>query len=359
MANTPAEDAHVFHLYFSFISSEWSNSVGPIFIGWMFNLFFLGMIIVQGYIYMKTYQKDHFWMKTFVAILMLANVFNTIFMAVYLYNTLILKFSDVDHLLTANWLFATDPIMTGLIAGYVQLFFVWRIKVLTGSVLAAAATLVPTVAGFVGSLFSSIMIRKYPRFVEFIEFKAWVIVWLIGETAADLMITFVLGMTFLSDSDDLIHISIIHQNKHKRGFKGSNELVDRIIRSTVQTGLITSIFAIIDLILYLIYPARALHLIFNIPLCKLYSMMLMSSLNSREGWTLGSSGEAQTRSTGNGFSFNGRSTQVVVHVEHEMDRAEGFGEHERDRDTEADSEILDQKGAVFADNLNKQTNTQV
>jgi len=76
-------------------------------------------------------------------------------------------------------------------------------------------------------------------------------------------------------------------------------------------------------------------------------MMLMSSLNSREGWTLGSSGEAQTRSTGNGFSFNGgRSTQVVVHVEHEMDRVEGFREHERDRDTEADSE-LGLKGGGF------------
>lgn len=86
---------------------------------------------------------------------------------------------------------------------------------------------------------------------------------------------------------------------------------------TIQTGLITSVFAVVDLIVYLadvscasllfIISSKHLnsqlerewtclrellnsqknlhsHLIFNFLLCKLYSNSLMSNLNSRKGW---------------------------------------------------------------------------
>lgn len=72
---------------------------------------------------------------------------------------------------------------------------------------------------------------------------------------------------------------------------------------TVQTGMITAICAIIDLVLFLASVSSGqtvcgskdlltftptqpsgLHLIFNLPLSKLYTNSLMSSLNSRMGW---------------------------------------------------------------------------
>ena len=77
---------------------------------------------------------------------------------------------------------------------------------------------------------------------------------------------------------------------------------------TVQTGLITALCAIIDLVLFLVSvsprvhlpPASrvdrplppllspqptGLHLIFNLPLAKLYTNSLLSSLNSRALWS--------------------------------------------------------------------------
>ncbi|KAK0194374.1 hypothetical protein F5146DRAFT_998774 [Armillaria mellea] len=67
----------------------------------------------------------------------------------------------------------------------------------------------------------------------------------------------------------------------KTGFKRSDDLVNKIIRITVQTGLITSVCALVDLITFLSLPS-GIHLIFNLPLSKLYINSLMSSLNSRE-----------------------------------------------------------------------------
>ncbi|THU86177.1 hypothetical protein K435DRAFT_923564 [Dendrothele bispora CBS 962.96] len=275
----------------------------------MLNLFLLGMILVQSYIYLKHYKNDRLWTKIFVSVLVITNFLNTIFLSVYLYTTLVLKFTDVAYLSRANWLFATDPVMTGIIAAYVQLFFVWRIKVLTGNYFTALATLIPALAGLVGSIVSSVMIKTFPLYSEFIKFKAWVIVWLIGETVADLMITSVL-VAYL---------------RHKTGFRGSGELIDRIIRSTVQTGLVTSTFAVIDLVLFLAFPERGLHLIFNVPLGKLYSIMLMSSLNSREGWAYNSSAQIPSKSAKHGGALafgrgnGGPPAPLVVHVDaHEM-----------------------------------------
>ncbi|THU76490.1 hypothetical protein K435DRAFT_704764, partial [Dendrothele bispora CBS 962.96] len=311
------------------------SSVGPIFIGWMFNLFSLGILTVQGYMYMKTYQKDRLWIKIFVAVLMLINYLNTIFMSMYLYDTLVVHFGNTDNVLHVHW--RKSSIKVGIAAVYVQLFFVWRIKVLTGSFLTSGAILIPTIAGFVGAMASAATLRPGAR----------VIVWLIGATVSDLMITFIL-VTYL-------------YRKHKRGFKASNELIDRIIRSTIQTGVLTSVIAGTDLVIYLIFPAQAWHFIFNVPLCKLYSVTLMSSLNSRQGWAFGSTeSEGQTWSTSNNANgFNLKSvrstTQVVVRVEHEMDKSEGQVT-ERGKDTEVESDIIDQKDlSVFTDSGSNKT----
>ncbi|KAJ8075644.1 hypothetical protein PM082_021274 [Marasmius tenuissimus] len=53
--------------------------------------------------------------------------------------------------------------------------------------------------------------------------------------------------------------------------------------ATIQTGGLTSVCAIIDLVLFLVDPT-ALYLTFNYALAKLYTNALLSSLNSRRGW---------------------------------------------------------------------------
>ncbi|THU98654.1 hypothetical protein K435DRAFT_942804 [Dendrothele bispora CBS 962.96] len=103
------------------------------------------IVHVRDYGFMLTVETPQ------VSVLMLTNFLNTIFLAMYLYKTLVVNFGVIDSLITADWLLATDPIMNGLIALYVQVFFVWRIKALTGSTLTAGAILIPTIAGFVGS----------------------------------------------------------------------------------------------------------------------------------------------------------------------------------------------------------------
>ncbi|THU94150.1 hypothetical protein K435DRAFT_839952 [Dendrothele bispora CBS 962.96] len=261
---------------------------GPFFIGWLFNAFLLGLFFVQCYLYVRNYRKDPLWIKLYVAFLFIANMANTVFLAIWLYNAVVMNFGNIDALMIADWVFATGAVMTGIIVSYVQLFFAWRVKVLTQNVLLALLTAIPSVLGFVASLVSSLYVKKFPHIVDFDNFKVWIVLWLVSGTFSDLMITSVL-VTYL--------------RRNKQGFRDSDEMIDRIIRLTVQSGLTTSIVAVLDVVLFLVYPNSALHLVFNLPLNKIYSIMLMSSLNSRQGW-------AYTINTQSGSGFNPNRDQI-------------------------------------------------
>ncbi|KAK0463629.1 uncharacterized protein EV420DRAFT_1745181 [Desarmillaria tabescens] len=249
---------------------------GPMLIGLMINTTLLGVVMAQVYIYMTTYQKrDRLWMKAFVVCLFLTNLTNSILLMAYVYIALIKHFDDVPYLSNATWLFATDPAMTGIIAGTVQLFFAWRVKVLTSNWYLGSLVAVLALAGTGASIATAAASVSTGTFTKFQEFQSIVIVWLVSACVGDFTITAIL---------------VRYLRKHKTGFQASDELVNRIIRATVQTGLITSVMAIIDLVVYLVDPS-GLHLLFNLMLAKLYTNTLMSSLNSRVGWSYSNSNQ--------------------------------------------------------------------
>ncbi|KAF7360411.1 hypothetical protein MVEN_00771100 [Mycena venus] len=240
-------------------------SHGPIFIGLLFNTILYGVMIIQSYFYFTTFRNDKTWTKIFVASILVLDTLNTVFDFLYLYESLIIHFDDVPFLSRATWLFATDPVTTAIIASLVQLFYAWRVKVLTGNIWLTLFVVACSVAGLAGGIATTVEVMVMPRFMDFIRFKSAVIVWLVAECVGDLVITIIL---------------VKHLSSQRTGLEDTDILIDRIIRLTMQTGLVTAICAIVDLILFLSDPV-GLHLLFNIPLCKLYSNSLLSSLNAR------------------------------------------------------------------------------
>ncbi|KIY72933.1 hypothetical protein CYLTODRAFT_485909 [Cylindrobasidium torrendii FP15055 ss-10] len=243
---------------------------GPMFIGFAFNLILYGIMIMQTYVYFATYKQDNKWMKLFVILLFSLDTANTAFDFAYLYECFVAHYGDTAYLAKATWVFATDPALTGIIATLVQIFFGWRIKVLTGGYWLAGPVFVLAILGLVGALATAIEAAAiHPVFTEFQSFQSVVILWLASESVCDILITAIL----------VLHLAC---KKKKTGFQQSDDIVDKIIRLTVQTGLITSVCALIDLVTFLAIPT-GIHLIFNFPLAKLYACSLVSSMNSRGG----------------------------------------------------------------------------
>ncbi|KAF9038953.1 hypothetical protein BDZ89DRAFT_392024 [Hymenopellis radicata] len=298
MALGPAEVAH-----------------GPMFIGGVLTILSFGISVTQTYIYWSTYrQRDRWFIKYFVALMFVADTVHTVGIVVYLYICLIKHFDDPVYLTTSTTAFEMEPALSGMISGMVQAFFGWRVKVLTGSWALFIVVELCSIAAFLMGIATALACHIVKFFADFQKFRTIVIIWLACATFADILITGSL---------------VTHLRKHRTGFQHTDSHIDRIIRLTVQTGLITAIWAFADLLVYLLDPT-GMHLLLNCLLPKLYTNSLLSSLNSRGGWKFNDSDSLSTsgkRSNANDIHlrrFGGASEvvnlsqsrpEVFVHVE--------------------------------------------
>ncbi|KAF6755914.1 hypothetical protein DFP72DRAFT_895576 [Ephemerocybe angulata] len=170
---------------------------GWMFIGFGFNVLLCGIMITQVYLYAITYKKDPRWMKIMVWLIFIADLLNTAFDWAYLYRSLIISYGKVEVLGQADWT--------------VQLFFAWRIKILTKSWILCGLVGVVAVLGGVSGIWTAIEVGKVPTFTEFQNFKHTVILWLAAEVFGDIVITTILVL-------------------YLTGFSGSDLVIDRIIR---------------------------------------------------------------------------------------------------------------------------------
>ncbi|KDR69702.1 hypothetical protein GALMADRAFT_77361 [Galerina marginata CBS 339.88] len=250
------------------------SSAGPLLIGIGFNAILLGVMCTQVYLYYSSLRRsvDPLWIKIFVACLFFCDIINTAFNFAGLYIGLIEHYGQSSNI----------RLFKGLIVAAVQFFYAWRIFKLTRSWVFPLIILATSVMGGVGAIITTVKVVLVPSLAELENSKVVLGIWLASEALADVLITVIL----------VTHL--------RTGMKQTDLLIDRIIRITIQTGMITAVVAALDLFLYLFDPT-GLHLIFNYMLCKLYSNSLMSTLNSRgEVWKARpTQTSTNTQSTGN------------------------------------------------------------
>ncbi|KAJ7270636.1 hypothetical protein B0H12DRAFT_774523 [Mycena haematopus] len=167
---------------------------GPMFLGLTMNILLYGIMITQIYLYTTTYKRDPLYIKLYIAVLMVADTLNTGFMVACLYQSLVVHFNDLAYLAKANWVFATDPAMTGIIGCMVQLFYAWRIKTLTGNIWIVLLICICALTNAFGGLASASAIAFVPQFSHFQQFQVPVICWLMSAALGDAVITATLGI---------------------------------------------------------------------------------------------------------------------------------------------------------------------
>ncbi|KAJ7119142.1 hypothetical protein C8R44DRAFT_737967 [Mycena epipterygia] len=95
----------------------------------------------------------------------------------------------------------------------------------------------------------------------------------------------------------------------KPEFKNTNLILARIIKITVETGLLCALFAIVDLYLFATYKGVNYHLAVCIELSKVYSNSILLILNSRAHIGHSSVNASQMRS--------GTRVPLSVEINHE------------------------------------------
>ncbi|KAF7372846.1 hypothetical protein MSAN_00490600 [Mycena sanguinolenta] len=274
---------------------------GPMIIGAFFNMILYGVLLMQTLTYYQVYRRDPKWMRLFIAFLFFVETANTSLNMAMMYQPLILEYGQEPVFFPI--VFMTEPLCVVLVSMPIQLLYAWRIHRLTNSFWIPAIISVLAMASFAGGVWTAITIQILRQFSKKPLLHNPALLWFLGACVADILITVSL---------------VIKLSQAKTGFSATSCMLDKIIRMTIQTGMITALFSILDVACFMILPASLIHIysrcpsfdrllysqhyavskypldylffdiltdvdfVWDLSLSKLYCNCLMSTLNARE-----------------------------------------------------------------------------
>ncbi|KAJ6630262.1 hypothetical protein B0H10DRAFT_978895 [Mycena sp. CBHHK59/15] len=240
----------------------------PMFLGTILNWGLFGALFVQVYIYFLAFPTDRAINRILVVVVFVAEFVQT---ATDTRNTIRVfgaGWGHADVLDDVGWAWFSVPVMGSIVACIGQTVFAWRIYILGRKLYIPALVTIIAAVQLVAGIWAGVQICLVKKF-SLVQSKDSIpiSVWLAATSLCDLMI--VLGTTF--------HLIRSRDSEYRR----TNAIISRIIKVTVETGVLCALFAFVDLGLFLGYKDTNYHLSICIWLSKAYSNSIVLLLNSR------------------------------------------------------------------------------
>ncbi|KAJ6500687.1 hypothetical protein C8R45DRAFT_978626 [Mycena sanguinolenta] len=263
----------------------------PLFAGTLLNWTLLGALAVQIYLYFIAFPKDALRFKLLILFVFVAEILQTMSDTRNTFRVFGPGWGNFSLLDQVGWSWFSVPVIGSTIACLGQIFFAWRIYIISRSLIIPALVTIIAFFQLGAGLWTGVEIAQAGTFsaIQYNYFKA-PIAWLSATAACDLIVVASTCFYLLKSRAGL-------------GFhRSTDNMVFRIIKVTVETGLICALWAITDLVLYIVYQGNNNHLIVCIPLSKAYSNSIMVILNSRAH--IGHEITTQINSTGHQMSVS-------------------------------------------------------
>ncbi|KAJ7660354.1 hypothetical protein DFH06DRAFT_1044088 [Mycena polygramma] len=238
----------------------------PELFGMLFNYGLMGSLLVQVYHYYLAFPKDRTSTKAIVYTLFVLELTQTGIMSYFAYTIFGAGYGNLDVFDKSALEWFPVCILGSIIAGIVQLFYGYRLHAFSGSRIAGGiVTLLALLQ--IGSGIGQGVISK-----ELVDRS--------GLTARPICVTIWLVSTALCD----VCIAGFMTFYLKRGQIMSSQMkttIAKIVRYTVETGAITALVAIVQLVVQRAFPEKNYFETPSWTLGKLYSNNLLVLLNSR------------------------------------------------------------------------------
>ncbi|KAJ7765626.1 hypothetical protein B0H16DRAFT_1523691 [Mycena metata] len=244
------------------------KQVLPVFIGTILEWALLGVLLVQVGIYRSAFPKDPSISKALVWIILFIEILETISNTRDGVQVFGIGWGNPEVVDQVGWAFFSVPIIGSISAGIGQCYFAYRIYILSHKLYAPASILSLTMVQLGAGIWSGVEICLAKKFsnLQSTNVRATAL-WLGSASLCDLVIV---GSTtfYLLRSRDT-------------AFKKTNATIYRIVKISVETGLLCALVAIFDLYLFATYKGTSYHLALCIELSKVYSNSILAILNSR------------------------------------------------------------------------------
>ncbi|KAF9018249.1 hypothetical protein BDZ89DRAFT_1117271 [Hymenopellis radicata] len=240
----------------------------PMLLGHFMNVGLFGVLCVQVFLYFQAFSKDHLWVKCFVAWITFIEIVQTVLVMIDGVRVFGTGWGNLDELGAVGMMWFSVPILTSILSLFAQLFFTWRILILSKAIWMPTVVLLVSIVQCVGGIWTGAKAHQLNDYMNSQQqLFAAVSVWLGGAATADLIIAgSLLFYLHQSQTDDLASASPMYV---------------KVLRLIIETGLLCAVIAVLDLILFLVFRRYNYHFALSTALCKLYSNSLLVVLNSR------------------------------------------------------------------------------
>ncbi|KAJ7909032.1 hypothetical protein B0H13DRAFT_2330737 [Mycena leptocephala] len=267
---------------------------GPRFVGLLFNWALLGVLTTQVYIYHTNFPKDKRILKILVYLVYLLDWAQTCSATYDAFQWFIYGFGNIPNLYLRYTGFLNIPLLSSTIGAII--FYGWRIwsfsKSKTIFVLVCILALLQWSAG---------VVTAYYMFID------------ASETSKNPNLIHAVGVRLSGSAivDTVIAVSMTYYlvRGRREALGPMNSFMTRLIRLTVETGTITVVAAILDLVFYLREHGNGLHQVSGVILGKMYSNAFLVLFNNRlVDWNKTPDSSAADRSMALAFRVGPEST---------------------------------------------------
>lgn len=279
-------------------------TLGPLLLGIFFNTYLFGVLTFQYSSYYNTAFNDALWIRLTVFSLLCLDTFHSSSLIYLAWVYAVDDFVNPLALARPVWPYPAWVFVATVTACITQVFLAYRILRLKKSVALYATVLVLAAAAFIFGIIFGVKVCNVKTMMETGGMSSLISVWLCLEVGVNVLITGIL-LHSLSQS--------------RTGFQRSDSIINRLMQTTVQTGLLTSVVSVLTLVLYLADRDTEFYSLFGVPISRLYSNTLMHTLLCREELRgmIGLPGESThiTLTTNNIQLFVRKEIETDVHID--------------------------------------------
>ncbi|KAJ7140682.1 hypothetical protein C8R44DRAFT_974498 [Mycena epipterygia] len=222
--------------------------------------------LLQAYNYFAKFGGDHTYVKLTIALCLAVDTVSIAgnYGGVYLYT--VTHWGDTAYIQNEYWPHYIYIATTGATAFIVQSYLTFRYFRATKFYLIVSLLLLTATVALVGCIVTLVLVIRYSTYAGRNQIVAPVTIWLVASAFADISLA----------------LTLVWQLRGmKSAFKDTQNVIKRLIRSSIQTGTITSIFAAIVLITYLTDKQSNVTVAIGFCLGRIYTLTLLHNLNNR------------------------------------------------------------------------------
>ncbi|KAG1760604.1 hypothetical protein EDD22DRAFT_900553 [Suillus occidentalis] len=239
----------------------------------------MGILLVQCVIYFSRFPNDRMWTKVLVSVILLLETIITVFVFHGFWIGATQHGSNLSWVVAVGiggqqlipdplWSFVALAPLTGLVSSLTHGFFCWRIWAVRKSMIVPVLVMMISLVQFAMVTFGGVVYGLVPDINVDHPMPFYIPVWLVGSLVCDSVITVYMTISLVDCSE-------------KSGFMHTKSLLAKLIKLTIETGLVTTTAALIELILAIAFRVTMYHIALFYIISKLYANCVLATLNSR------------------------------------------------------------------------------